>query len=316
MSASQLPTTVFSGFLGSGKTTIISHLIDQLQHNHQQVVYIKNEIGDQNVDGQLMQGKNIATKELLNGCICCTLVGPFIQAIDEIVDTFHPDRLLIEASGAADPSAIALMIDSHPRLKRDGIISIIDVVNFDGYRDLSITAQNQTKFTDLLVFNKVELVDDKRKEAVVGYVRELNNHSPVVEAPLGVLSPAVAFGATSNELTHLLAQEKQDHADINHHHDHLTVDGIEQFQLTLSQQPTVTALQTFLTELPGAIYRVKGFVTLADGTQIVANKVGRRITFDPLSTDTPSTTSILVCIGFKVKRFENELQEKVKALPK
>ena len=152
----KIPTTVFSGFLGSGKTTIISHLIEVLQNKGEQVIYIKNEIGDTDIDSKILKGKGIKTKELLNGCICCTLVGPFITSINEVVETFNPDRILIEASGAADPSALALMIASHPLLERDGVIAIVDVVNFEGYKDLSVTAQNQTKFTDLIIFNKTK----------------------------------------------------------------------------------------------------------------------------------------------------------------
>jgi len=196
----KIPTTVFSGFLGSGKTTIISNLIDELQANNQQVIYIKNEIGDTDIDGKVLEGKGIKTKELLNGCICCTLVGPFISSINEIVETFSPDKIIIEASGAADPSALALMISLHPNLARDGVIGIIDVVNFEGYKDLSVTAQNQTKFTDLIIFNKIELVDIAKKKAVVGYVRELNAHSPIIEAPNGKISSKLVFGLNSKDL--------------------------------------------------------------------------------------------------------------------
>ena len=162
-----VPTTIFTGYLGSGKTTIILNLVETLQKQNIQVLYIKNEIGSENIDGQLAKQQNIETKELLNGCICCTLVGPFIHSIDELLIKHRPDRIIIEASGAADPAALALMVSSHPKLARDGVLTIIDVIHFDGYSDLSTTARNQTKFTDLLVFNKVEEVDIGRKQAVV-----------------------------------------------------------------------------------------------------------------------------------------------------
>lgn len=311
----KIPTTVFAGFLGSGKTTIISHLIDHLQAIGEQVVYIKNEIGDENIDGQLMEGKHIQTKELLNGCICCTLVGPFIQAIDEVIATFKPDRLIIEASGAADPAAIALMIDSHPQLQRDGVISVIDVLNFDGYSDLSYTAQNQTKFTDLLVFNKIELVNLQRKHAVVGYVRELNNHSPVVEAPKGILSPSVAFGLSTPELTELLASEKTGHTH-NHHEHHLAEDGIETFHVTNSFRYDLAAVEEFLQKLPGAVYRVKGFIQVADGKQSVINKVGKRITLEEVPENVNFVGTSVVFIGFKILRLKDEITKRFDSLVK
>src|SRR5574340_861654 len=148
------PVTIFVGFLGSGKTTIISHLIDYLQSHGQQTVFIKNEVGNADLDGQLMKGKQIQTRELLNGCICCTFVGPLNNTIDELINQYHPDRIIIESAGTADPSSLAITIAHHPNLVRDGLITIIDVVNFEGYEKLDLIAQKQAEFTDLIVFNK------------------------------------------------------------------------------------------------------------------------------------------------------------------
>lgn len=312
--ADQTPTTVFSGFLGSGKTTIISHLVETLQNRGEQVVYIKNEIGDVNVDGELMEGKHIQTKELLNGCICCTLVGPFIQAIDEVLDTLKPDRVIIEASGAADPAAIALMIDSHPRLKRDGVISVIDVVNFDGYKDLSQTARNQTRFTDLLVFNKVEQVDINRKRAVVDWVRELNDHSPVVEAPGGILSPEVAFGIATKELSSLLEELEHDHAEQAEHHQHLETDSLQNFALAMPLPLTVQQLEKLLQALPRNVYRVKGFCKTPEGNCQLLNKVGIRHSVEAAPAGFECTKNMLVLIGFRVKEQQAQLTELVHTL--
>lgn len=312
-SGSAVPTTVFTGFLGSGKTTIIGHLVDELQSNGEQVIYIKNEIGNENVDAAIMQGKHIQTKELLNGCICCTLVGPFIAAVDEIIENFKPTRIIIEASGAADPAALALMIDSQPRLYRDGVIAIIDVVNFDGYIDLSVTAQNQTKFTDLIVFNKVEDVDLQRKQAVVGYVRELNTHSPIVEAPHGVLAASVAFGLSTTDLDLLLQSSGFDHDHVageHPHEHHLTQDGIESFIMVLPDVISEESVRSFIEALPKSVYRVKGLLQFVDGTEVIVNKVGARVEFNSLekSVQIPQK-NILVIIGFSILAQEKEIKD-------
>ena len=313
----QIPTTVFSGFLGSGKTTIISHLIDELQANGKQVIYIKNEIGNENIDSQLLQGKHIQTKELLNGCICCTLVGPFIAAIDEIIASFEPDRIIIEASGAADPAAIALMIDANQKLQRDGVIAIIDVVNFEGYKDISQTARNQAAFTDLIVFNKIELADLAQKQAVVGYVRELNNHSPIVEAPRGIISSAVVFGTDRQELNELLRSFSQEASTpessmhVHHAHaDHLTVDGIDSVVVRFSSPPTKESLLQYLKQLPPPVFRVKGIIVLADGTPVVVDKVGARSQLSSLPAGhiLDPAHQALVLIGFHVVELEQSLQ--------
>lgn len=299
-----IPTTVFSGFLGSGKTTIISHLVDELQALNKQVIYIKNEIGNENIDGQIMEGKNIQSKELLNGCICCTLVGPFISAIEEIVSNFKPDRIIIEASGAADPAAIALMIDSNPLLRRDGVIAVIDVLNFEGYKDISQTARNQATFTDLIVFNKVELAEMAVKQAVVGYVRELNDHSPIVEAPNGKISGALIFGANPDELNGLLTLfHSEDHDQHHSHEDHLSKDGIETLSVHVPRPTSLEVLTNYLQSLPTVVFRVKGIIELIDGSQVLVNKVGKRCEVTPLETKHPieSSDQLLVLIGFHLR---------------
>jgi G3E family GTPase len=308
-----VPTTIFSGFLGSGKTTLISHLVDALQQRGEQVVYIKNEIGDEDIDGQIMRGKNIKTKELLNGCICCTLVGPFASAIDEVISSYQPDRVLIEASGAADPAALALMVSSHPSLYRDGVIGIIDVVNFKGYEDLSITSKNQTKFIDLLIFNKIELVDLDRKRAVVGYVRELNAHSPIVEAPKGRIAPEVVFGANSKELSALLQEyqktqpDPRQSSDDDHPHHHIEQDGIESFKVILPGLLNRQAFDSVLEKLPPALFRAKGIVRFEDGSAYLFNKVGKRTDYQPLPQLTEVAENRLVFIGYQVNEMEKNI---------
>ncbi|PIR60372.1 MAG: hypothetical protein COU67_02350 [Candidatus Pacebacteria bacterium CG10_big_fil_rev_8_21_14_0_10_44_54] len=304
-----IPTTVFSGFLGSGKTTIISNIIAKLQANGEQVVYIKNEIGAKNIDAKIMESKNITARELLNGCICCTLVGPFLTSINEIIEQFMPSRIIIEASGAADPAAIALMVDGHPNLERDGVISVIDVVNFSGYKDLSLTARNQTKFTDLIVFNKVELVDLEQKQRVVGYVRELNQTSPILEATKGALDPHLVFGVTSTELIRLLATPH------NHSH-HLTQDGLESVSLEFSGAVSKEKLLEWITTLPTAVFRIKGIIHLADGTQAVLNTVGRRTTFSQNQLNGITTSNSLVLIGFRLTEYNLSANKLVSQLEK
>lgn len=282
-----IPTTVFTGFLGAGKTTIILHIVEQLQKKGEKVAYIKNEIGDETTDSDIIQQTHIKTKELLNGCICCTLTGPFVHAIDELVDTVKPDRILIEASGNADPVALALMVSNHEKLQRDGVICIVDVVHFEAFPDLSYTAREQAKFTDLIVFNKVELVDSARKRQVVEYVREVNESSPIVEAPQGKISPEVIFGITMQELPRY-----------EHHHDHhLEDDQMKAVTNYLNEQWTEEQLHQQLSSLPANIFRVKGIVQSTDGSWKLVNKVGERITVESIPVN-ESRKSYLIYIGF------------------
>jgi G3E family GTPase len=309
----QTPTTIFSGFIGSGKTTIIGHLIDQLQAQNTQVVYIKNEVGDVDLDAKIMQGKNIQTRELLNGCICCTLVGPFYLSITEIVNQYHPDRILIEASGAADPSALALMVSSHPLLKRDGVIGVVDVVNFEGFSDLSVTSQNQTKFTDLIIFNKVELADLARKQSVVGYVRELNSHSPIIEALEGKVSPEVIFGLdgsgvggteiSDTGLDKLLKKQTQ---ELPHQHSHhLEKDQIAAVNRVLDHALDEKTFRAWLETLPTRVFRAKGIFMTPDQKYKLFNKVGQRVDIEDFANDKAEIKPIVILIGHRLADSDN-----------
>lgn len=296
----KIPTTVITGFLGSGKTTIILHLVEYLQTQGKKVIYIKNEIGQEDLDTKLVRGQNIVSRELLNGCICCTLVGPFLSAIDEVIATYQPDRLLIESAGTADPAALALMVADHPRLLRDGVIAIIDVVNFDGYQDISEVARRQAKLTDLIVFNKIELADDDRKRAVVGYVREFNEYSPIVEAPAGKLDPRVAFGIESR----LSVEDLQE--DVRETHDHEAHDDITAVTVTLNQPLRQDQLDQILTSLPKNVFRVKGFVNLEALGWRVLNGVFKRFEYFEFAKPAEVTQSKLICIGYRLDQTEVE----------
>jgi len=291
MQNTQIPTTVFTGFLGSGKTTVIKHLAEYLSQRGEKIAYVKNEIGAEDFDTALVQGKHIQTRELLNGCICCTLVGPFMAAIDELADAYKIDRILIETAGTADPASMALSVSNHPRLQRDGVITIIDVVNFDGYEDLSHISKRQAELTDLIVFNKVELVDLARKQAVVGYVRELNETAPIVEAPGGVLNPQVAFGLSSGELEKELAEfeehESHDHQHDHSHgdlHNHESQDGIDATTFVSDAIFDKTKFISQIAQLPKTVIRIKGIVQFDGGWEVV-NTVYRRFDSYPLTQE-------------------------------
>jgi G3E family GTPase len=306
-SQQKIPTTIINGFLGSGKTTIISHLIDHLTKKNKKVVYVKNEIGEMDLDAQLMRGKNIVAQELLNGCICCTLVGPFIASIEEISETYNPDRIIIESAGSADPASIALMVENHPLLQRDGVIVVIDVINFNGYEKIDAVSQRQTEFTDLIVFNKVDAVDQHRKRQVVGYVRELNGKAPIVEAPQGKINPDLVFGLGETDL-----------GDLDHHHDdehleHEQSDQITAFSYMSDKKFKETELINFLSHLPRNIFRVKGIFQTDQKAKIV-NGVFSRLDVSDLNDLVAEKTTKLIFIGYKTEKNSQDIRKQLNSL--
>lgn len=156
-----IPITIITGFLGSGKTTLILNLIPQLRASNPayKLALLKNEFGDLAVDSQLASSSAISgVREMLNGCICCNLVGQLGEALEELRGQVAPDRVVVETSGSAFPATLALEINRIARRTGayvlDGVVSVIDVENWQGYEDTSVTARLQAKYTDLIVFNK------------------------------------------------------------------------------------------------------------------------------------------------------------------
>lgn len=322
--SAKVPATLFSGFLGSGKTTIIGHLIDDLQSQGVQIAYIKNEVGSDTVDEDIVRGKNILTKELLNGCICCTLVGNFHAALTEIVETIHPDRIIIEASGVSDPTAIALTLNAHPLIYRDGIITIIDVVNYNGVPVFDKVAQRQAEFTDLIIFNKVEQVSEDRKRQVVGYVREVNTKAPIVEAPHGHIHPSLVFGLFPSDIEgqtkmlELKKREVEEHQRLHQQgithdeHGHLEEDHIQTFTIETDAAFDSERLVNELARLPQQLFRVKGFLNVktAEGSKMmIVNGVNQQIALTDVPPNFKAESGKLVCIGFLIDELKPLVEE-------
>ncbi|CAJ0919389.1 19062_t:CDS:2 [Entrophospora sp. SA101] len=180
--SSKIPVTVFTGFLGSGKTTIIISLLKRVPKSYK-ICLLKNEFGDMKVDSELVRESNIEVQEMLNGCLCCVLVGQMKTALLELKEKYNPDRIIIETSGSAFPAPIALQIRemNNNGFILDSIVTVIDCENFSGYEDTSYTAKMQAQYTDVILLNKHELVDERKLDIVIDHVNDLNTDTPKIK---------------------------------------------------------------------------------------------------------------------------------------
>ncbi|KAK1229088.1 hypothetical protein PQX77_007850 [Marasmius sp. AFHP31] len=200
--SSSIPITVFTGFLGSGKTSIILGLLPQLPKDYK-VVLLKNEFGDIEVDSKLAKESSLtAVSEILNGCMCCVLVGQMQNALLEIKDNFHPDRIIIECSGSAFPATLAFQIrelekQTNGGLKLDSIATVIDAENFVGYEDSSPTAKMQASYTDIILINKWEHVSERQLDTVLDHLHTLNDLTPKIRCKGRQVDPDLIFGLES-----------------------------------------------------------------------------------------------------------------------
>lgn len=283
---SPIPITIVTGFLGSGKTTLILNLIPQLraQNPDYKLALLKNEFGDLAVDSQLAANSSISgVQELLNGCICCNLVGQLGPALKELEDTVTPDRIVIETSGSAFPATLALEVN---RLAResgkyvlDGVISVIDVENWKGYEDTSYTARIQARYTDLIVFNKWENVSMLRYDECLDRVGDLEVDVAKVKSDKGKVSMDLVFGVDGGLAQELTEADVEKTNGINGHshersngttngHSHNHQSEVEVLSVVLKADPSsrinTEKLIAFLSSAPkDEAYRIKALVSLS-----------------------------------------------------
>ncbi|RIB05192.1 CobW/HypB/UreG, nucleotide-binding domain-containing protein [Gigaspora rosea] len=305
-----IPVTVFTGFLGSGKTTIILSLLSRVPKGYK-LCLLKNEFGDAEVDSELAKENNLEVQEIINGCLCCVLVGQMKSALIELKDKYNPDRIIIETSGSTFPAPISWQIRemSEDGFTLDSIITVIDCINFRGYEDTSYTAKMQAQYTDIILLNKHELVEERELDLVIDHINELNTDTPKIkcEGKNGV-SPDLIFGidtklfslATTEggekSFSELIDSQIQDHHSTEidliqvtvemqqpnnyYENDSLQLDQVEgslvektsDHKIDLPFPLMMQQFITFLESLPkDDIYRLKGLVRLIDGSEFMQN---------------------------------------------
>jgi G3E family GTPase len=245
---------------------LILNLIPQLPKTYK-LALLKNEYGDVAVDSQLASSQAISgVQELLNGCICCNLVGQLSDALETLANDIDPDRIVIETSGSAFPATLAMEIN---RLGRetgkyvlDGVMSVIDVENWKGYEDTSYTAKMQARYTDLIVLNKWELVSERRLEDVEDAILalEVEPQIPRSKSSKGWVNKDFVFGLDAR-LAGSVEEEKDEHA---HKHDHEHSNEIEVLSIVLQSHDgngsvDISKLAELLADpTKDEVYRIKG----------------------------------------------------------
>ncbi|KAK4192983.1 CobW/HypB/UreG, nucleotide-binding domain-containing protein [Podospora australis] len=279
-----IPITILTGFLGAGKTTLILNLVPQLRalNPSYKLALLKNEFGDLAVDSQLASSSAIGSvKELLNGCICCNLVGSLSSALSELKESVRPDRIIIETSGSAFPATLALEVNRLARETKgeyvlDGVVSVIDVENWQGYEDTSYTARLQAKYTDLVVLNKWEGVSERRYDEVLDRLGDLEVDVARVRSDKGKVDVGVLFGVDGGLARELREEElkgeekgpdEKEHEHGHEHGAHGHQKEVEVISVEFKGKDVVVdtaKLLWFLRSAPkDEVYRIKAILTVS-----------------------------------------------------
>lgn len=216
---------VFSGFLGAGKTTLIKKLIAD-GYNNQKIVLIENEFGQIGIDGGFLKESGIEITEMNSGCICCSLVGDFGTALKDVIDRFHPDRIVIEPSGVGKLSDVVAAIKKVEDTEICGTVTVIDASKCKVYlKNFSEFYENQIKYAGTIILSRTSDIKQEKLDKAVELIKSINDHSQIITTPWEQLSGAQILSAIENPLTAAdmaaaLAEAEANEHHHHHHHDH------------------------------------------------------------------------------------------------
>ena len=190
--AARVPMTLITGFLGSGKTTLVRSMLREVS---QKMALIVNEFGELAIDSTILAGKNVRMAELAGGCVCCALLGEFAAAINEILETVQPERIVVETTGLAEPEALVFNVQEEvPQVRLDGVVTLVDADALVRFPQVGHTTRLQIEAADLLVLNKTDLVSPEQLESAKAKLTTLNTAALMVVTRYGEVDPDLLFG--------------------------------------------------------------------------------------------------------------------------
>lgn len=222
---------IISGFLGAGKTTFIKKMIDEV-FKGEKIVLIENEFGEVGIDGGFLKDAGIQITEMNSGCICCSLVGDFGKNLHEVIDKYHPDRILIEPSGVGKLSDVmksVIDIEKEEDVKLNGLVTVVNALKASKQmKAFGEFFNNQIEYATVVVLSRSQNATPEQLELCVKQIQTLNPKAAIIttawDAIKGEQILKVIEGADSLEMKLMAEQhakeEAEEHEHEHHHHDH------------------------------------------------------------------------------------------------
>jgi len=275
-----------TGPLGSGKTTLLRHILDAVR---MKIAILLNEFGEIAIDRKIIEGKNIRIAELDGGCVCCSLLGEFEAAVNEIIDRVDPEIIVVETTGVAEPDALVFDIEeSLPRVRLDGVITIADADAMMKYPQWGHTTRMQIEAADILLLNKVDLVSSEELAKIQGKLNQLNGTAPVLPTQRCQIDPDLLFG---------IVREREIRRP-----DHMHQPEFESFSYATGATLKRACFEEFADHLTASVYRAKGFIRFSEGTHLF-NFVAGRWELEPFREE----KTVLVFIGKDMKSQQSSI---------
>ena len=308
-----IPVTIISGFLGAGKTSLLNHILNA--DHGLRVAVLVNDFGEVNIDAGLISGvSGESTINLSNGCICCSIRGDLLEAAVELIQRPDPpEYIVLETSGVSDPLAVSLTFlarELRSSVRVDSMLTVVDseqIYRVDKkHRELAL---DQIAMADIVVLNKVDLVDDEKREELADFVKNLVPRARILETAHGKVPLDLVLGVGKYDLHRFSGKSGLDvHVHANgealggedehrHEHDHTLV--FNTWSYTTDKPLSHRAVRHAVKTLPPAIYRAKGVVFLDEtpdrkGIVQVVGQRARLIIGAPWDDEKPGTQLVFI----------------------
>ncbi|PYL04501.1 MAG: cobalamin biosynthesis protein P47K [Verrucomicrobia bacterium] len=273
------PITLIAGPLGSGKTTLLRQI---LATHPAKIAIVMNEFGEIAIDTKVIEGKNVRIAELGGGCVCCSLLGEFEAAVNEIIEKVAPEMIIVETTGLAEPEALVFNIqEALPQCRLDGVVSVIDADMLVRFPELGHTTRLQIEGADILLLNKIDLIERAQIEPLETKLREINPTAAIIRTERCQIDPELLFGIGCEKK---ITRPKHRHQL-----------EFESFAFSSDKAFSRDCFECFADSLPASVIRAKGFVRFSDSTQLF-NFVAGRWDLEPFEAGRTE----LVFIGRKI----------------
>ena len=318
-----IPVTIISGFLGAGKTSLLNHILNA--DHGLRVAVLVNDFGEINIDAELISGvSGESTINLSNGCVCCSIRDDLLEAAVQLIQRPEPpEYIVVETSGVSDPTAVSLTFmarELRSGARVDSILTVVDseqIDQVDGkHRELAL---DQIAMADIVVLNKVDLVNDEKREELADFVKSLVPRARILETTHGKVPLDLVLGvgtydphrfsgksgldvhvhadAEAHDHDHAHEHEDEHHHEHSHEHDHTLV--FNTWSYTTDKPLSHRAVRHAVKTLPPAIYRAKGVVYLNEtpdrkGIVQVVGQRARLIIGAPWDDEKPGTRLVFI----------------------